>query len=98
MHERNGTYYLSYSSRHYDRSDYSVRYATAPAATGPWKYRGKILASAGDYKGPGHHSFFRDPRTGRTMIAYYRWEGQAGDGPYRTLRSTPPERRGAGHG
>ena len=83
MHAHGGTYYLSYSSGHYDRSDYSVRYATAPTPTGPWRYRGTILSSGAGMKGPGHHSVFRDPRTGRTMIAYHRWEGQAGDGPYR---------------
>lgn len=86
MHERNGTYYLSYSSGHYDRSDYSVRYATAPTPTGPWTYRGTILESAGENKGPGHHSFFRDPRSGEWMMAYHRWENQAGDGPYRNAR------------
>jgi beta-xylosidase len=83
MHVRSGTYYLSYSSGHFDRADYSVRYATAPTPTGPWTYRGTILASGGGFKGPGHHSFFRDPRTKRTMIAYHRWEGQTGEGPYR---------------
>lgn len=82
MHERNGTYYLSYSSGHWDRSDYSVRYATAASPTGPWIYRGTILASAGRYKGPGHHSFFADPATGDTIMAYHRWENQPGDGPF----------------
>jgi beta-xylosidase len=83
MHDREGTYYLSYSSGHYDRSDYSVRYATAPSPIGPWTYRGTILASGGGHKGPGHHSFFRNPDSGQMMMAYHRWEGQAGDGPYR---------------
>ncbi|PAX08070.1 family 43 glycosylhydrolase [Sphingomonas lenta] len=86
MHERGSVYYLSYSSGHWDRSDYSVRYATAPSPTGPWTYRGAILRSGGGYKGPGHHSFFADPRTGATVMAYHRWEGQAGDGPYRGVR------------
>jgi len=86
MHERGGTYYLSYSSGHYDRSDYSVRYATAPSPTGPWSYRGTILQSGGGHKGPGHHSFFTDPRTGQMMMAYHRWEGQEGDGPYRNTQ------------
>ncbi|HEX8389705.1 MAG TPA: family 43 glycosylhydrolase, partial [Sphingomonas sp.] len=86
MHERHGTYYLSYSSGHWDRSDYSVRYATAPTPTGPWTYRGAILRSAGRNKGPGHHGFFADPHTGGTVMAYHRWEGQPGDGPYRAKR------------
>ena len=86
MHERGGTYYLSYSSGHWDRSDYSVRYATAPGPTGPWTYRGTILQADARYKGPGHHGFFRDPRSGEWAIAYHRWEHETGDGPYRDLR------------
>lgn len=83
MHRRDGLYYLSYSSGHWDRSDYSVRYATGLSPTGPWTYRGTILKSRGGYKGPGHHAFLRDPRSGAWLIAYHRWEGVAGDGPYR---------------
>jgi len=86
MEERDGTYYLSYSSGHYDRSDYSVRYSTGPSPTGPWTYRGTILSSGGGHKGPGHHSFFRDPDSGQMMMAYHRWEDQAGDGPYRNAQ------------
>lgn len=86
MHERNGVYYLSYSSGHWDRADYSVRYATAPSATGPWTYRGVILHADLRFKGPGHHSFFQDPRTGQWVIAYHRWERQPGNGPYTDLR------------
>ena len=74
MHERGGVYYLSYSHGHYDRADYSVHYATGPSALGPWRYRGALLQSSGGIKGPGHHSFFTDPATGRFMIAYHRWE------------------------
>lgn len=86
MHERAGTYYLSYSSGHWDRADYSVRYATAPTPTGPWTYRGTILRADLRYKGPGHHAFFRDPRSGDWVIAYHRWEREAGNGPYTDAR------------
>lgn len=82
MHERNGIYYLSYSHGHWNRSDYSVHYAMAASPTGPWKYRGPILQSEHRYKGPGHHSFVQDPRTGQWLIVYHRWENKAGDGPY----------------
>jgi beta-xylosidase len=82
MHERNGTYYLSYSHGRWNRSDYSVHYATASSPTGPWKYQGAILTADAKYKGPGHHSFVRDPKTGHWLIVYHRWEGQKGDGPY----------------
>jgi beta-xylosidase len=82
MHERNGIYYLSYSTGHWNRSDYSVRYAMAPSPTGPWKYRGAILTSDRTFKGPGHHAFVQDPGSGEWLIVYHRWEGKAGDGPY----------------
>jgi len=86
MFERNGTYYLSYSSGGFRTSAYSVHYATAPSPTGPWKYAGAVLTSDAKYKGPGHHAFLRDPKDGRWYIAYHRWEGQSGDGPYNGQR------------
>lgn len=82
MHVRDGIYYLSYSSGVWNRASYSVHYAMAPSPTGPWKYRGPILQSDSNYKGPGHHSFVQDPRTGAWLIVYHRWEGRRGDGPY----------------
>ncbi|MBM7406332.1 MULTISPECIES: family 43 glycosylhydrolase [Sphingomonas] len=82
VHERNGIYYLSYSHGRWNRSDYSVHYATASSPIGPWQYRGAILTADAKYKGPGHHSFVRDPKTGEWLIVYHRWEGQTGDGPY----------------
>ena len=88
MHERGGIYYLSYSYGHWNRSDYSVHYAMAASPTGPWKYRGVLLASQGGYKGPGHHSFVIDPATGDWLIVYHRWEGKSGDGPYDGDRRT----------
>ena len=83
LHERGGTYYLSYSAGHWDRTDYSIRYATAPSPTGPWKDHGVLLKTAGGVIGPGHHSIFRAPG-GRWTIAYHRWEGTTGEGPFRT--------------
>jgi beta-xylosidase len=82
MHERNGIYYLSYSSGHWNMADYNVEYAMATSPTGPWKYRGAILVGDRKYKGPGHHSFVQDPTTGEWLIVYHRWEGKAGNGPY----------------
>jgi beta-xylosidase len=86
MHERGGVYYLSYSHGRWNAADYSVRYATAPSPTGPWTDRGTILASQGAYKGPGHHAFVRDPKSGRWLIVYHRWEGVTGDGPFQGRR------------
>ncbi len=85
MHERGGTYYLSYSHGRWNRADYSVHYATGPAVTGPWTYRGVLLESAGVYRGPGHHSFFTDPASGQLHIAYHRWENP-GTEPFRGSR------------
>nr|WP_295662100.1 family 43 glycosylhydrolase [Polymorphobacter sp.] len=88
MHERRGIYYLSYSRGRWDHSDYSIHYATAASPTGPWTYRGVLLASEGRYKGPGHHSFVQDPATGDWLIVYHRWDNKPGDGPYTGERRT----------
>lgn len=85
MHLRDGIYYLSYSHGRYNDASYSLHYATAPAPTGPWTYRGEILKSDATFKGPGHHAFYQDPRDGSWWIAYHRWE-QSGEGPYRGSR------------
>jgi beta-xylosidase len=86
MHYRQGIYYLSYSHGSCQRSSYSVHYATGSTPIGPWTYRGAILTSDENHKGPGHHSFFQSPFTGEWLIAYHRWENQPGDGPYRGSR------------
>jgi beta-xylosidase len=85
MHARGGVYYLSYSHGSYNRADYSVHYATGPSPLGPWTYRGALLETGGELKGPGHHSFFTDPKSGRFMIAYHRWE-RPGAEPFRGSR------------
>lgn len=82
MHERNGIYYLSYSHGSWNTASYEVHYAMAPSPIGPWKYRGPLLQSDKRYKGPGHHSFVRDPKDGSWWIVYHRWEGKKGTGPY----------------
>jgi beta-xylosidase len=64
MHRRDRRYYLSYSHGNWQRSSYSVHYATADSPTGPWTYRGAILVSDGKRKGPGHHSFIQSPLKG----------------------------------
>ncbi|MEG3175542.1 family 43 glycosylhydrolase [Sphingomonas sp. RB3P16] len=92
MHERDGIYYLSYSHGHWNGPDYSVHYATAASPTGPWVYRGPILTSDARHKGPGHHSFTRDPRTGAWLIVYHRWENPKGEMPYKGERQVAIER------
>lgn len=86
VHYRRGVYYLSYSSGRWDHDDYHVEVAMGPGPTGPWRPAGTILAGDACFQGPGHHSFFADPARGGWYIAYHRWEGQAGPGPYRGAR------------
>ena len=86
MHQRSGIYYLSYSSGRYDDASYSMRYAVSLSPTGPWRYGGILLRSDRQYKGPGHHAFLQDPRTGDWLIAYHRWENEVGNGPYHDAR------------
>ncbi len=86
IHHRGNQYHLTYSHGNWQSSSYSVHYCTAESPTGPWAYRGPILSSDAQFKGPGHHSFFQDPGTGEWWIAYHRWENQSGDGPYRGQR------------
>ncbi|KAK6834033.1 hypothetical protein PG987_008727 [Apiospora arundinis] len=58
LYKRNSTYYMIYAA---NCCSEDIRYSTGPSATGPWTYRGVIMASAGasftnhpgmiDYKG-----------------------------------------------
>jgi beta-xylosidase len=81
MHERGGTYYLSYSHGRWNGPDYSVHYATASSPTGPWTYRGAILTSDRRHQGPGHHSFVQTTG-GEWLIVYHRWERRPGPAPF----------------
>ena len=86
VHERGGTYYLSYSHGHWNGPDYSVHYATSKAPVGPWIYRGAILTADATHQGPGHHAFAENPATHEWVIAYHRWERGPGPGPYQGSR------------
>ncbi|KAK1230577.1 hypothetical protein PQX77_006314 [Marasmius sp. AFHP31] len=44
LYKRNGLYYMIYAAN-FPPED--IRYSTGPSATGPWTYRGLIMASAG---------------------------------------------------
>ena len=91
MHERNGTYYLSYSHGRWNGPDYSVHYATGPSPLGPWRYRGVILKSDRRHQGPGHHSMVRTPG-GETLIVYHRWEQQRSAAPLQGERQVAIDR------
>ncbi len=87
MHFANGLYYLSYSHGNYRDASYSVHYATSASPLGPWQYRGPILQSDATHKGPGHHAFVRDPRSGQWFIVYHRWQSANGGNPFERGRS-----------
>ncbi|MBK1883826.1 family 43 glycosylhydrolase [Luteolibacter pohnpeiensis] len=88
MHEIDGTYYLSYSHGGWNLPNYSVHYAISKSPTGPWEYKGAILNSDGTHKGPGHHSFFKNPSTGQWYIAYHYWPSTKPEGPLEGIRQT----------
>jgi beta-xylosidase len=91
LHERNGTYYLSYSHGRWNGPDYSVHYATSRSPVGPWTYRGAILTSDARHQGPGHHSFVRTPG-GQWLIVYHRWEQGPGPAPFKGERQIAIDR------
>lgn len=88
VHLRDGIYYLSYSHGRWNHADYAVHYATARSPEGPWTYQREILSGDALRKGPGHHSIVRNPTSGDWFIAYHRWEGRAGSGPFKGARMT----------
>ncbi len=88
MHFQGGLYHLTYSHGSWQKSDYSVHHSTSESPTGPWKYRGVVLQSDAKHKGPGHHSIFQIPASGKWYIAYHRWNNREGDGPFRGSRET----------
>lgn len=92
MHERDGTYYLSYSHGRWNGPDYSVHYATAPTPTGPWTYRGVLLKGDATHQGPGHHAFILNPATGEWFIVYHRWERSDRTAPFHGSRSVAIQR------
>lgn len=88
VHYRKGLYYLSYSHGSYRDTTYSVHYSTSATPVGPWKYRGPILTSDNNHKGPGHHSLIHLPGLKQWLIVYHRWNDRKGNGPYRGGRSS----------
>lgn len=73
MFMRNGKYYFMWSEGGWTGPDYSVAYAIADSATGPFKRIGKILQQ--DPKiatGAGHHSVIQIPGKDEWYIVYHR--------------------------
>jgi hypothetical protein len=82
MMKRNGIYYLSYSGGKYWNETYNVQYCTASSPTGPWTYKGYVLANNGPFAGNGHHAFVKRPGCDEYYIAYHRYQ----NGPPYTTR------------
>ncbi|ROP45498.1 family 43 glycosylhydrolase [Pseudokineococcus lusitanus] len=87
MHERQGTYHLTWSIDDTRSEDYRVGYATGPSPTGPWTNRGVVLrkdTSLG-LLGTGHHSTVQVPGTDEWLVAYHRFAVPDGDGTNREV-------------
>src|SRR3546814_20718243 len=81
MHERGGTYYLSYSPGSYRHDSYQVHYATDPSPTGPCAYRRTNVESDARFKGPGPHALLHEPADGVWSLPSPSWDGQTGSRP-----------------
>ena len=74
MVKRNGIYYMMYSNGYWGNDTYNVQYSTSNSPTGPWTYRGTILKSNSEDKGPGHHSVIKMGDCDEYYIVYHRYE------------------------
>ena len=73
MVKRMGKYYLMWSEGGWQGPDYSVAYAMADSAFGPFRRIGKILQQdSGIATGAGHHSVINVPGTDQWLIVYHR--------------------------
>ncbi|MBA4283898.1 MAG: hypothetical protein C0432_06370 [Candidatus Puniceispirillum sp.] len=74
MVKRNGIYYMMYSNGYWGNDTYNVQYSTSTSPTGPWTYRGTVLKSNNEDKGPGHHSVIKIGDCDEYYIVYHRYE------------------------
>lgn len=74
MLKRKGIYYMMYSNGYWGNDSYNVRYSTSNSPMGPWTYRGIILSSNTQDKGPGHHSVIKMGDCDEYYIVYHRYE------------------------
>jgi hypothetical protein len=80
MIKRKGIYYMTYSNGAWFNDTYNVQYSTSNSPMGPWTYRGKILSSNTEDKGPGHHGVLKIGNCDEYYIVYHRYEnGTSGD-------------------
>lgn len=76
--KRNGVYYMMYSNGAWYNDTYNVQYSTSSSPTGPWTYRGVILQSNSEDKGPGHHAVLKIGNCDEYYILYHRYENGLG--------------------
>lgn len=80
MVKRKGIYYMMYSNGAWFNDTYNVQYSTSNSPMGPWTYRGKVLSSNSEDKGPGHHGVLKIGNCDEYYIIYHRYEnGTSGD-------------------
>lgn len=80
MVKRKGIYYMMYSNGSWFNDTYNVQYSTSNSPMGPWTYRGKVLSSNSEDKGPGHHGVLKIGNCDEYYIVYHRYEnGTSGD-------------------
>lgn len=80
MVKRKGIYYMMYSNGAWYNDTYNVQYSTSNSPMGPWTYRGKVLSSNAEDKGPGHHGVLKMGNCDEYYIIYHRYEnGTSGD-------------------
>jgi hypothetical protein len=74
MVKRKGIYYMMYSNGYWGNDSYNVQYSTSNSPVGPWTYRGSVLSSNAQDKGPGHHSVIKMGDCDEYYIVYHRYE------------------------
>lgn len=80
MVKRKGIYYMMYSNGAWFNDTYNVQYSTSNSPMGPWTYKGKVLSSNIEDKGPGHHGVLKIGNCDEYYIVYHRYEnGTSGD-------------------
>lgn len=80
MVKRKGIYYMMYSNGSWFNDTYNVQYSTSNSPIGPWTYRGKVLSSNTEDKGPGHHGVIKIGNCDEYYMIYHRYEnGTSGD-------------------
>jgi beta-xylosidase len=72
MLKHDGKYYITYSANSYESPDYAIGYAVADNPKGPFvkAEENPILCQPLNFKGSGHHSFFKD-KEGKLRIVFH---------------------------